>query len=168
VASRHYCNRGRVRQRRRTGTRVRLPMADQGGSRKPTGRRRSVGRSPRAGSSSWTFGVKVETNALYHQIREAAGDIKPKNISIDTLSRGFAGSELDRAQVYACLERQPSSRTGENPPYGMIGRIEETLASFEAHHAPRSYPTPISGPGQFGIHFALGFSACFVATSSSS
>src|SRR5271169_475395 len=36
---------------------------------------------------------------------------------------------------------QPSSRTGENPPYGMIGRIEETSASFEARSAPRSYPT---------------------------
>jgi len=35
----------------------------------------------------------------------------------------------------------PSSRTGENPPYGMIGRIEETSASFEARSAPRSYPT---------------------------
>src|SRR5215471_18581791 len=43
------------------------------------------------------------------------------------------------------LESQPSSRTGENPPYGMIGRIEETSASFEARSAPRSYPTPISG-----------------------
>src|SRR5215471_19665521 len=39
------------------------------------------------------------------------------------------------------LESQPSSRTGENPPYGMIGRIEETSASFEARYAPRSYPT---------------------------
>src|SRR4029077_16580497 len=29
----------------------------------------------------------------------------------------------------------------ENPPYGMIGRIEETSASFEARSAPRSYPT---------------------------
>ena len=27
----------------------------------------------------------------------------------------------------------------------MIGRIEETSASFEARYAPRSYPTPISG-----------------------
>ena len=36
---------------------------------------------------------------------------------------------------------QPSSRTGENPPYGMIGRIEETSASFEARSAPRSHPT---------------------------
>jgi hypothetical protein len=42
------------------------------------------------------------------------------------------------------LESQPSSRTGENPSYGMIGRIEETSASFEARSAPRSYPTPIS------------------------
>ena len=29
----------------------------------------------------------------------------------------------------------------ENPPYGMIGGIEETSASFEARTAPRSYPT---------------------------
>jgi hypothetical protein len=33
------------------------------------------------------------------------------------------------------------SRTGENPPYGMRGGIEETSASFEARSAPRSYPT---------------------------
>jgi RecA-family ATPase len=43
---------------------------------------------------------KVETTALYRQLYEAAGDIKPKNISIDTLSRAFAGSEIDRVQVY--------------------------------------------------------------------
>src|SRR5262245_24526859 len=42
----------------------------------------------------------VETTALYHQLYEAAGDIKPKNISIDTLSRSFAGNEIDRVQVY--------------------------------------------------------------------
>ena len=38
-------------------------------------------------------------------------------------------------------ESQPSSRTGENPPYGMRGGIVETSASFEARSAPRSYPT---------------------------
>jgi RecA-family ATPase len=43
---------------------------------------------------------KIETTNLYWQIYEAAGDIKPKNISIDTLSRAFAGSEIDRVQVY--------------------------------------------------------------------
>ena len=44
---------------------------------------------------------KVEVTALYKQLYEAAADIKPKNISIDTLSRAFAGSEIDRVQVYA-------------------------------------------------------------------
>src|SRR6516165_4098896 len=41
---------------------------------------------------------------------------------------------------------QPSSRTGENSPYGMIGGIEETSASFEARSAPRSYPTTPQTP----------------------
>jgi RecA-family ATPase len=45
-------------------------------------------------------GGTIETTKLYRQIYEAAGDIKPKNISIDTLSRAFAGSEIERAQVY--------------------------------------------------------------------
>jgi RecA-family ATPase len=43
----------------------------------------------------------VEVTKLYRQIYEAAGDIKPKNISIDTLSRAFSGNEIDRVQVYA-------------------------------------------------------------------
>ena len=43
---------------------------------------------------------KVETTCLYRELYEAAGDIKPKNISIDTLSRAFAGNEIDRVQVY--------------------------------------------------------------------
>src|SRR5262249_49903341 len=43
---------------------------------------------------------KVEGTGLYRQRYEAAGDIKPRNISIDTLSRAFAGSEIDRVQVY--------------------------------------------------------------------
>lgn len=43
---------------------------------------------------------KVETTDLYKQIYEAAGDIKPINISLDTLSRVFSGSEIDRSQVY--------------------------------------------------------------------
>jgi RecA-family ATPase len=44
---------------------------------------------------------RVETTALYKQLYEAAADLKPKNISIDTLSRAFAGNEIDRVQVYA-------------------------------------------------------------------
>jgi RecA-family ATPase len=48
-----------------------------------------------------TKGGTVEVTALYKQLYEAAGDIKPKNISIDTLSRAFSGNEIDRVQVYA-------------------------------------------------------------------
>jgi RecA-family ATPase len=44
---------------------------------------------------------RVEVTGLYRQLYEAAGDIKPINISIDTLSRAFAGNEIDRVQVYA-------------------------------------------------------------------
>src|SRR4029434_6426941 len=45
---------------------------------------------------------------------------------------------------WRCLGRhrlrcQPCSRTGENPPYGMIGRIEETSASSKPD--PRLEPT---------------------------
>ncbi len=45
----------------------------------------------------------VETTALYRQLHEAAGDIRPRNISIDTLSHAFAGSEIDRVQVYSFM-----------------------------------------------------------------
>jgi RecA-family ATPase len=44
---------------------------------------------------------KVQVTDLYRLIFEAAADVKPKNISIDTLSRAFAGNEIDRVQVYA-------------------------------------------------------------------
>jgi DNA polymerase bacteriophage-type len=44
---------------------------------------------------------RVEVTDFYRALYEQAGDIKPKNISIDTLTRAFAGSEIDRVQVYA-------------------------------------------------------------------
>jgi RecA-family ATPase len=48
-----------------------------------------------------TKGGNIEVTALYRQLYEAAGDLKPRNISIDTLSRAFSGNEIDRVQVYA-------------------------------------------------------------------
>ena len=48
---------------------------------------------------------------------------------------------LRRDEERHYLKGQPSSRTGENPPYGMIGGTLETSASFEARYAPLSYPT---------------------------
>src|SRR5215469_4487383 len=39
-----------------------------------------------------------------------------------------------------CLIGQPSSRTGENPPYGMIGEVVETSASFQARYRATTLP----------------------------
>ena len=62
----------------------------------------------------------------------------------------YAGSRLKLidASGRSRLIRQPFSRNGENSPYGMLGGIEETAASFEARFAPRSYPTasPLTPP----------------------
>jgi RecA-family ATPase len=59
-----------------------------------------LGRDATLCSASGKSG-KVEVTALYRELYEAAADIKPKNISVDTLSRAFAGNEIDRVQVYA-------------------------------------------------------------------
>jgi hypothetical protein len=55
----------------------------------------------------------------------------------------YAGSRLNltHAPGRSRLKSQPCSRNEENSPYGMIGGIVETSASFEARSAPRSYPT---------------------------
>src|SRR3974390_2492710 len=63
----------------------------------------------------------------------------------DAASR-MSGADLSEAPTgKAPSESQPSSRIGENPPYGMRGGIEETSASCEARYAPRSYP-PVLRP----------------------
>ena len=99
-----------------------------------------------------------------------SGDSTSWRCTIESASRRSAGQPLDHevhegwkqtgrhaANVGSRLKRAwksgrrhlkslPSSRTGENPPYGMIGGIEETSASFEARSAPRSYPTALVYP----------------------
>jgi hypothetical protein len=57
-------------------------------------------------------------------------------------------SVADLAQRYEVHPYQ-MSRTGENPPYGILGGIEETSASFEARSAARSYPTSYHIPSRF-------------------
>ena len=54
----------------------------------------------------------------------------------------YVGSRLKLVVRGKVLPYMPAfQRIGENPPYGMIGRVEETSASFEARTAPRLYPT---------------------------
>src|SRR6266487_3286745 len=44
------------------------------------------------------------------------------------------------------LRYRPWSRTGENPPYGILGGTVETSASCEARYAPPSHPTRAIAP----------------------
>src|SRR5262249_25232260 len=76
-------------------------------------------------------GIFVDTNAMHEGRRQT------------NTGPAHAGSMLKLSDVLGRRRPKchPSSRTGENPPYGMIGGIEETSASFEARSAPRSYPT---------------------------
>jgi len=59
----------------------------------------------------------------------------------EKLWRGAATAKDGRKpQGKARLISRPWSRTGENPPYGILGGAMETSASFEARSAPSSYP----------------------------
>ena len=74
------------------------------------------------------------------------------------------------AQVFAAQDdmhldpasNEPARRIGENPPYGMIGRVEETTASFEARVRASTLPDcggramkrtslPLRAPGKAGV-----------------
>src|SRR5215831_3312137 len=76
-------------------------------------------------------GIFVDTNAMHEGRKQT------------NTGPAHAGSRLKLTDTLGRRRPKchPSSRTGENPPYGMIGGIEETSASFEARSAPRSYPT---------------------------
>src|SRR5215475_10157746 len=76
-------------------------------------------------------GIFVDTNAMHEGWKQT------------NTGPAYAGSRLKLTDALGRRRPKchPSSRTGENPPYGMIGGIEETSASFEARSAPRSYPT---------------------------
>src|SRR3954466_14245686 len=81
-------------------------------------------------------GGPAQYGATAPTLRCTKGDGKP------AVSRRMPGAGLSLwGPGRPRLIGQPSSRTGENPPYGMSGGIEETSASFEARSAPRSYPT---------------------------
>lgn len=96
----------------------------------------------------------VETTALYKQIYESAGDIKPKNISIDTLSRAFSGNEIDRVQVYAfAMHMQALAMVAEgsvtvlsHPPAGHQFRF----GSLGIDSLARRIPVPAIPQGRQG------------------
>ena len=82
---------------------------------------------------------RPDTAREYRDVTKCAkGGHKP------TTSQRMLGAGLSWMVAGRCRSKcQPSSRIGENPPYGMRGRVEETSASFEARSAPRLYPTAV-------------------------
>ncbi|MET4847207.1 AAA family ATPase [Bradyrhizobium japonicum] len=89
-------------------------------------------------------GGTVEVTKLYRQLYEAAGDIKPKNISVDTLSRAFSGNEIDRVQVYAFAMHMQA--------LAMVSHGSVTILSHPACRAStpdRVYPARRPGTGPF-------------------
>jgi len=96
-----------------------------GRARNPPERRCSTGRRAAAQNADHTF---------------AAGSTK------DECKPHIARVGREQASPEWCTGRprpkgRPWSRTGENPPYGILGGTMETSASFEARYAPSSYPT---------------------------
>jgi hypothetical protein len=90
--------------------------------------------------TSWWCTIELTTRhsaglALDHEVHEGWRQTGGHGV--------YVGSRLKRPGHPGRhhLKCQPSSRIEENPPYGMIGGIEETSASYEARSAPRSYPT---------------------------
>ena len=77
----------------------------------------------------------------------ARAEVPARSIVPDTVQgnpdggRRHEGRWQTRSRGRPRLIIRPSSRTGENPPYGIIGEAMETSASFEARTAPLPYPT---------------------------
>src|ERR1700752_3131121 len=80
-------------------------------------------------------GIFVDTNAMHEGRKQT------------NTGPAYAGSRLKLTDALGRRrpKRHPSSRTGENPPYGMIGGLEGTSALFEARPTPLSYPTEGGG-----------------------
>src|SRR5215475_1377 len=105
--------------------------------------------NPDLSEGPWGGGVMIlhggaQSSLRPDTVRDNRCDYEAHDGRMQTGRRtAHAGSRLKPLTIQegTAWESQPSSRTGENPPYGMIGRIEETSASFEARSAPRSYPT---------------------------
>src|SRR5215831_15035847 len=69
------------------------------------------------------------------------GDPDLNQIALICRKLSLLGSAADAPSMIPTDRGTPPETVHKNPPYGMIGGIEETSASFEARSAPRSYPT---------------------------
>ena len=85
-------------------------------------------------------GIFVDTNAMHEGRRQT------------NAGPAHAGSRLKLSDALGRRRPNchPSSRTGENPPYGMIGGIEETSASLPSGSPSSESPADTETAGQVG------------------
>ena len=82
----------------------------------------------------------VERAAARMEVLHCAPSLtQRRGIAVAAASTKDEGKPAQRGRPRPRL--QPLSRTGENPPYGILGEAMETSASFEARSAPLPYPT---------------------------
>ena len=100
-------------------------------------------RNPWSGGRPTLHGGALSSRLIRHRAGRLIGNEAREGRKQTNYRAVYVGSRLKLAGSLGRprLICQPFSRTGENPPYGMIGGIEKTSASFEARSAPRSYPT---------------------------
>jgi len=104
---------------------------------------RTGARTPGAERSSRSNGGAEPSQPLRHRAEACVWPRDARRAEADHVGDGNAGSRLNRSAKVGRhrLRGQPWSRTGENPPYGILGRTMETSASFEARSTPSFYPT---------------------------
>ena len=117
------------------------PQGGEAGTRRRVGR---MGPVKRRGPGHYNpVGARapgVERNAARMEV--LSGPTAPDTVQGTAL--GVASTKAEGKPGHWGRPRlifQPLSRTGENPPYGILGEAMETSASFEARSAPLPYPT---------------------------
>src|SRR5947209_16474761 len=107
---------------------------------------RTGARAPGVGRSNRSHGGVVLSQEPRHRAREY--------LRLQT-TRTTDANQVTRPRRHMGRPRpisRPWSRTGENPPYGILGGTMETSASFEARSAPSSYPTANQSGGPARRH----------------
>jgi RecA-family ATPase len=98
---------------------------------------------------------KIEATALYRQLYEAAGDLHPTCISIDTLSHTFAGNEIDRIQVYGFMRHMQALATVTGTAGGSVTVLSHPSLSGIQSGTGISGSTAWHGAARFRMYLTV-------------
>jgi hypothetical protein len=101
--------------------------------------------NPDRSEGPWGRAIQVARMAVFHRANGSDTERKTRDGCGEHEGGGKPGDVMIRRRKGRPRSTgQPWSRTGENPPYGILGGAVETSASFEARSAPPPHPTPLS------------------------